>query len=108
MQNENVVKSVDRALAIVKLISSYKSMGVTEIAREIGINKSAVHRILSTLVKHGFIEKDTNTNHYKLGYTFLEIGSQLLESIDLRSEAQPFLKELEALTNEVIHLVVYD
>lgn len=108
MDNENVVKSVDRALDIVKLISSYKSMGVTEIAREIGINKSAVHRILSTLVKHGFIEKDTNTNHYKLGYTFLEIGSQLLESIDLRSEAQPFLKELEALTNEVIHLVVYD
>ncbi|HET7580476.1 MAG TPA: IclR family transcriptional regulator [Bacillales bacterium] len=108
MDSENVVKSVDRALQIVKLISANKNMGVTEIAHEIDINKSAVYRILSTLVKHGFIEKNPETNRYQLGYTFLGIASNLLESIDLRTEAQPFLKELEALTNEVIHLVVYD
>lgn len=108
MDNENVVKSVDRALKIVKWVSANQNMGVTEIARHIDINKSAVYRILSTLVKHGFIEKDPKTNRYKVGYAFLGIASDLLESIDLRSEAMPFLKELEAMTNEVIHLVVYD
>jgi DNA-binding IclR family transcriptional regulator len=99
---------VDRALKIIKLISANKNMGVTEISRQIDINKSAVHRILSTLGNHGFVEKDPQTNRYKIGYAFLEIASNLLESIDLREEALPFLRELETLTNEVIHLVVYD
>lgn len=32
----------------------------------------------------------------------------LLESIDLRTQAKPFLEELESHINEVIHLTVYD
>jgi IclR family transcriptional regulator, KDG regulon repressor len=109
MERENMVKSVSRALDIILLISMKKSgLGVTEIARQIDINKSSVYRILSTLVQYGFIEQDKETGRYKLGYKFLEVSSRLLESIDLREEARPFLTELEKETNEVIHLVVYD
>ncbi|MFC0272738.1 IclR family transcriptional regulator [Metabacillus herbersteinensis] len=109
MERENMVKSVSRALDIITLVSLKKSgLGVTEIAKQIDINKSSVYRILSTLVQYGYIEQDKETSRYKLGYKFLEISSKLLESIDLRSEASPFLQELESKTNEVIHLVVYD
>lgn len=109
MERENMVKSVSRALDIITLVSSKKGgLGVTEIANQIDINKSSVYRILSTLVQYGYIEQDNETGRYKLGYKFLEISSKLLDSIDLRSEARPFLQELENLTNEVIHLVVYD
>jgi IclR family transcriptional regulator, KDG regulon repressor len=109
VERENMVKSVSRALDIIQLISMKKGgMGVTEIANQIDINKSSVYRILSTLVLYGFIEQDELTGRYKLGYKFLEISSKLLESIDLREEAKPFLLELEEETNEVIHLVVYD
>lgn len=109
MERENMVKSVSRSLDIITLVSMKKGgMGVTEIAKQIDINKSSVYRILSTLVQYGYIEQDSETGKYKLGYKFLEISSKLLESIDLRSEAKPFLQELENKTNEVIHLVVYD
>lgn len=109
MERENLVKSVSRALDIITLVSLKKSgLGVTEIANQIDINKSSVYRILSTLVQYGYIEQDEETSRYKLGYKFLEISSKLLESIDLRLEAKPFLQELENDTNEVIHLVVYD
>ncbi len=104
-----MVKSVSRALDIIMLVSMKKGgLGVTEIANQIDINKSSVYRILSTLVQYGFVEQDNETGRYKLGYKFLEVSSRLLESIDLREEAKPFLKELEYETNEVIHLVVYD
>lgn len=83
-------------------------IGVTEIAKQIDINKSSVYRILSTLVQYGYIEQDSETGRYKLGYKFLEVSTKLLDSIDLREEAKPFLLELENETNEVIHLVVYD
>ncbi|WP_409290266.1 IclR family transcriptional regulator [Peribacillus sp. SCS-37] len=109
MERENMVKSVSRALDIITLVSLKKGgLGVTEIANQIDINKSSVYRILSTLVQYGYIEQDSETGRYKLGYKFLEISSKLLESIDLRAEARPYLQELENLTNEVIHLVVYD
>lgn len=109
MERENMVKSVSRALDIITLVSLKKGgLGVTEIAKQIDINKSSVYRILSTLVQYGYIEQDGDTGKYKLGYKFLEISSKLLESIDLRAEARPFLQELENETNEVIHLVVYD
>jgi IclR family transcriptional regulator, KDG regulon repressor len=109
VERENMVKSVSRALDIVTLVSAKKGgLGVTEIANQIDINKSSVYRILSTLVQYGYIEQDKDTGRYKLGYKFLEVSSRLLESIDLRAEAKPYLQELETMTNEVIHLVVYD
>ena len=109
LQRENVVKSVSRALEIIALVSTKKGgLGVTEIANQIDINKSSVFRTLSTLAQYGYIEQDRETGKYKLGYKFLDVSSKLLESIDLRTEAKPFLQELEQMTNEVIHLVVYD
>jgi IclR family KDG regulon transcriptional repressor len=109
VDRENMVKSVSRALDIITLVSLKKGgLGVTEIAKQIDINKSSVYRILSTLAQYGYIEQDNDTTRYKLGYKFLEISSKLLESIDLRAEAKPYLQELESETNEVIHLVVYD
>lgn len=104
-----MVKSVSRALDIITLVSMKKGgLGVTEISKQIDINKSSVYRILSTLVQYGYIEQDSETGRYKLGYKFLEISTKLLESIDIRAEAKPYLQELEKYTNEVIHLVVYD
>lgn len=104
-----MVKSVSRALDIITLVSLKKGgLGVTEIARQIDINKSSVHRILSTLVQYGYVEQDEETSRYKIGYKFLEISSKLLDSIDIRSEAHPYLQQLENETNEVIHLAVYD
>ncbi|MEH7254458.1 IclR family transcriptional regulator [Neobacillus niacini] len=109
MQRENVVKSVSRALDIIALVGMKKGgLGVTEIANQIDINKSSVFRTLSTLVQYGYIEQENETQKYKLGYKFLDMSTKLLESIDLRKEAKPFLQELENRTNEVIHLVVYD
>ncbi|WLD94452.1 IclR family transcriptional regulator [Alkalihalobacillus sp. AL-G] len=109
MERVNMVKSVSRALDIINIVSMKKTgCGVTEIANQIDINKSSVYRILTTLEKYGYIEQDLDSEKYKLGYQFLDISSRLLESIDLRTEAKPFLEELESQTNEVIHLVVYD
>lgn len=109
MEKENIVKSVSRALHIIDIVSSKKDgLGVTEIAKQMDINKSSVYRILSTLARYGYIEQDEETERYKLGYKFLEMSSKLLESIDLRAEAKPYLRELEKATNEVVHLVVYD
>ncbi|KAB7707853.1 helix-turn-helix domain-containing protein [Bacillus aerolatus] len=109
MERDNVVKSVARALDVIRIVSaSKKGLGVTEIAKQMDINKSSVFRILATLSQYGYIEQHEETGRYRLGYMFLDISSKLLDSLDVRTEARPILKELENETNEVVHLVVYD
>ncbi len=109
LERMNMVKSVGRAMDVINAVSTSKDgLGVTDIAQQMDINKSSVYRILHTLEEYGFIEQNEESGKYKLGYRFLEISSRLLESIDLRTEAQPFLRTLENYTSEVIHLVVYD
>lgn len=104
-----MVKSVDRALRMISIISRYKEgIGVTGLAEEVDVTKSAAFKILATLVEHGYVEQDKISKKYKLGYRYLELSSLLLESMDIRTQARPFLQELEEETNEVIHLVVMD
>ncbi|MFC7395244.1 IclR family transcriptional regulator [Scopulibacillus cellulosilyticus] len=103
-----MIKSVDKALTIIKIVSTRRDgFGVTELAEKLELNKSSIFRILATLTAHGFIEQDSETKKYRLGYQYLELSAKLLDSIDIRKEAMPFLRELEKITNEVIHLVIY-
>ncbi|OES43833.1 IclR family transcriptional regulator [Domibacillus iocasae] len=109
MERENVVKSVARALDIIALVSASRTgLGVTEIANQMDINKSSVFRTLATLEQYGYIEKKEETGRYRIGYAFLDVSSKLLDSLDVRAEAQDVLRQLETETNEVVHLVVYD
>lgn len=104
---ENTVQSVDRALQLIDVVSQHRNgCGVTELANALDISKATVFRLVSSLVNYGYIEQHPITKSYKLGYKLLELNTRLLDSIDLRTQALPFLRELEELSNEVIHLVV--
>jgi DNA-binding IclR family transcriptional regulator len=104
---EEGVKSVERALQILERVSLAKNgIGVTELATDLKMYKSTIHRVLTTLANLGYIQQDPETERYRLGYKLLEISSRLLNSLDLRREAMPFLQQLADLTNEVVHLVV--
>lgn len=104
---ENTVQSVDRALQLIEIVSQHRNgCGVTELAHTLEISKATVFRLVSSLVNYGYIEQHPETKNYKLGYKLLELNTRLLDSIDLRTQALPFLKALEDLSNEVVHLVV--
>ncbi|CAM3724697.1 IclR family transcriptional regulator [Alicyclobacillus pomorum] len=107
--DDYTVKSVDKAFMLLEVVSEHPSgMAITELANEVGMYKSTVHRLLGTMMKRGYIEQDPQTGKYKLGYTVLDLGMRLLSSIDLRREAMPYLQELAKLSNEVVHLAFLD
>src|SRR4051812_34705814 len=95
-----MVQSIDRAMTIINLVSMQRDgLGVTELAGVLELNKSTIFRILATLANHGFIEQDLETKKYKLGYKCLELSARLLETIDIRKEAKPYLKQLVEASN---------
>mgnify|MGYP006280243601 CR=1 FL=1 len=104
----NLVKSVDKTLNILeKLVQSENSLGITEISNSLGLHKSTVHRLLSTLEYRGYAKKDKN-NRYSVGIKLIEIGSKSLNKSDIRNEIKPYLEELKNETKETIHLGILD
>ena len=96
--DDYTVKSVDKACQLIEMVSDHpEGIGITELAAQAGMYKSTVHRLLTTLMKRGYIEQEESTGRYKLGYTLLDMGMKLLSSIDLRREA---LSYLQLLANE--------
>lgn len=97
-----IVGTIERALTVLDLMASSDQvdMGVTEIARELGLSKAVIHRVLTTLVARDYLQVDDTTRRYRLGPMALVLGSAYLDRLDLRNLALPRLQELSARTGE--------
>jgi len=105
----NTVQSIDRAIYILELLSTHTDgLALTEISKSIDLHKSTVHRLLLTLIHHGYVSQNAQTQHYHLSLKMFEIGSRMIENIDLPKVARPYLELLSQLTNEVVHVVIPD
>jgi DNA-binding IclR family transcriptional regulator len=106
IEKDNSVQAVKRALKIIELLGrSREEWGVTDIGRELGLHKSTIYRLLSTMSEEGFIEQNAS-GKYQLGTKMLEIGGRMLNNIEIRKVAMPFLLELSKYVGETVHLVV--
>ncbi|QEC46131.1 IclR family transcriptional regulator [Baekduia soli] len=77
-----------------------RPVGVSELARRLGLSKAVVHRILSSLVDRGLLATSPGRGTYTLGAAAVRIGARALGSLDLRVLALPVLGELQARTGE--------
>src|SRR5690349_2699462 len=101
------ITSLDRGLRILDVLASEdQGLGVTEVSRRVGSDKSVVHRTLALLTAHEFVEQDPVSKKYVLGYKAMELAGKRLRSIDLFSTAKPVLKEVAQQTGEVVVLAV--
>ncbi len=103
------VQSIDRTFDIIELLSREpRSIPMTEIGRRLDLHKSTVHRLLTTLRKRGYVEKEEETGNYKLGLGFVELASLYLNSLELKTEAIPFLNQLTKATGQTTFLAIMD
>ncbi|MBY8974526.1 IclR family transcriptional regulator [Rhodobacteraceae bacterium NNCM2] len=66
----------------------------TEIASRTGLPKATVSRLTGTLTELGYLYHSKSTGAYQLGTGVLALGYAMLNNIDLRERARPFMKEL--------------
>jgi IclR family KDG regulon transcriptional repressor len=61
-------KAVDRALDVLDLfVDAPGRLGVSEIARQIELDKSTISRIVATLVHHGYLKRSPDRRLYEVG-----------------------------------------
>ncbi len=99
------IESVAKALTILMLFKTNKTeWGVTEIACELGMQKSTVYRLLSTMQEFGFVRKNGEGTAYRLGLRIFELGSVVSNSFDFRDIAVSYMHKLSEQCGETIHL----
>jgi IclR family KDG regulon transcriptional repressor len=104
--SDGSVQSLDRALAILEEVAySHKEIGVTELSKLVGLHKSTVYRLLNTLALRGYIEKNQETECYKIGFKILELGGYITGAHKFR-DARPCLEKLMDQTDETVLLAI--
>ena len=101
-----MMRSLERGLECLIFMSKRKSIGVTELANELNINKSTAFRILDTLVKYNMAEQNKSTAKYKLGPAVLKLSEQLNKNMNIISLAKPVMIKLAEEIKESVHLTV--
>src|SRR5215467_1739345 len=104
--------SLSRAIAILTVLGSAEStgadgIGVVQIARLVGREKTQVSRTLKTLAEAGLVTRDPDTLRYRLGWRLFTLaaatGSQQLLTL-----TPHVLRQLVALVGEAAHLSVLE
>jgi DNA-binding IclR family transcriptional regulator len=61
---------------------------------------------LSSLKNRGYIEKVEETNIYKLGLGFIDLSSIYLNNLELKTEAEPYMRKLSMFTTQTVFLAI--
>ncbi len=82
-----------KSLRVIECLSrSEHPRGISDMARELEMDKSAVQRIFQTLQSEGYLEKAPNTSRYRLTLKLWELGSPIIARHELRRHVHPILR----------------
>ena len=111
LKNERTghVQSLSRALAIARELGrNPKGMGLSELARIVGLPTSTVHRLLTTMEHERFVRFDRERAIWFIGVEAFAVGSSFVQSRDVIAIARPFLRALMEESGETVNLAIHD
>lgn len=89
-------QSVTRALAILSCFNDEEpELRGIDFAKKLGLTQSNVSRLLATMEKTGFVEKNDLSGAYRLGPEIISLSGIALNNYEIRKQALPELHKLE-------------
>ncbi len=107
-RNEGVgSRTLGKGLLLLEtFIDAAPEQALSELSQRTGLHKSIVFRLATTLVRHGFLEKDAETRRYRVGLRAFEVGNAFLLERQVEQVALPVMHELVAASGHTSHLGV--
>jgi IclR family transcriptional regulator, acetate operon repressor len=96
------LQSVTHALRALKVLRRAPSMGVSDVAAEIGVGVSTAHRLLATLVAEGFVRQAADRK-YELGGEMLGNASAIEHCAEVSAQV---MRRLRDASGETVHLSI--
>ena len=103
IDDDHSLQSVDLVLDLVEqLAASPRQLGVTEVARALGISKARAHRHLRALVRRGYARQDPATERYEIGVKLLPLGEAVRERFGVLDAMRPQMARLREATGQAV------
>jgi DNA-binding IclR family transcriptional regulator len=92
--------AVERSVAVLNLLAAHPGQRYTlsEIARDLTLNKATLHAILGALTDSGYLVRDPAAKSYALGPALVALGNSAVGTFPAAECALP---EMQALTDEL-------
>ena len=102
-------RSIVKAVSILQCFTPREQeLNASEVARKLKIPRTTAFRILTTLSEAGMLLRNEKTGNYSVGPTLYALGSLYLETTDIFKAADPVIKTLNELTEEVVSVSIFD
>jgi IclR family KDG regulon transcriptional repressor len=106
--SDATLSTVRNAARLLKAFAHNEELGVSELSRRLGLGKSKVHRLLTTLLSEGLVAQEPHSGRYRLSLLMFELGEAVRVRSDLHAAATPVLARLREQTGECAQLAVPD
>jgi len=101
--------STARLFQIIEFLAcSSDWVSLRTMARELKISAASAYRSLNSLKELGYVRQHPQDSKYQLTLKIAWLSAQVLERVQLRQIARPFLQTLTSVTNETTHLAVLE
>jgi len=101
--------TLKKSLKIIEAVAMSESpRGISELARDIKLDKSLVQRILQTLAEENYVEKTADTSRYRPTLRLWELGSRVIEQNDTRRLIHPILRYAAKASNLTAYFAAAD
>lgn len=81
---------------------------LSDLASELGLQKSNLHRLLNTFLSLGYVAKEEDTGRYYATLKTWELGVAILSAHPIRRATAPVLHQLHAAIGETVNLTILD
>jgi DNA-binding IclR family transcriptional regulator len=100
------VPALERGISILRMFTRDRTrIAAPDVARELGIPRSTVHRLLTSLVDLGLLRCEAGAL-FALGPGVLSLGFEYLASLDIGALSNPILMQLRDQINCSTHLAI--
>ena len=101
------LSSVTSALLVLKAFSAEEAeIGISSLAKRLGLAKSTVHRLAATLSAEGFLEQNPENGRYRLGLSLFMLGALARRRMDVSNVSRPLLGVLRDKYQEASTLAI--
>ncbi|ADU65048.1 IclR family transcriptional regulator [Desulfurispirillum indicum] len=105
-KTDYIVQSVYNALDVLESFKTSGELDIRTLREKFDLSKNNLFRLLATLEKHGYVERNPYTKNYRLGLKNFELSQAYINKIDLLRTTEPILQELVNTLNESAYIGV--
>lgn len=103
------VNSLKKGLSILECFNPKEHyFSLSEITKTSGISKTTAFRLLTTFCELDYLKYNSESKKYYLGPKVLSLGFSVLQSLDVREIARPYLEKLAREFDKTVNLAMLD